>query len=136
MKNYMQNKQNFHYGELKKEAVLVRISDVDLFPPQSTLSWKINEPTDSIVKELFDIRFDLMSGAKKDCLKLHSFRVLSRSKAKGGSKFCAFWIAKIQSLQNGVLPDLNLAIKENQILFFHGRFIFWRVENVWKAKTC
>ena len=132
----MQNEQNFHCGELKKEAVLIRVADVDLFPPQRTLSWKTNEPTDAIIKELFDIRFEFMSGLKNDCLKIHSFRVLSKSKTKGGSKFCAFWMAKVQSLQNSVLPDLNLSIKEDQIVFFHGRFIFWRVENVWKAKIC
>lgn len=131
----MQNKQNFHCEETKKEVALVRISDVDLFPSQTTLSWGASEPTDLIIKELFDIRFDLMGGAKKDFLKLHTFRVLSKARIEAG-KFCTSWVAKVQYLQNFFLPELNLAIKENQFLFFHGRFTFWRVGNMWKAKIC
>lgn len=131
----MQIKQNFHCEKSKKEAVLVRIADVDLFPPQTTLSWKTDEPTDSIIKELFDARFDLMGGANKGFLKLHTFRVLSKAKI-GSYKFCAFWTAKIQYLQDFFLPELNLAIKQNQFLFFHGRFTFWRLGNEWKARIC
>ena len=131
----MQIEQNFHYEKSKKEVVLVRIADVDLFPTQTTLSWETSEPTDSIIKELFDVRFDLMGGDDKDFLKLHAFRVLSKAKIKG-NKFCAFWTAKIQYLQDFFLPELNLAIKENQFLFLHGRFTFWRVGNEWKAKIC
>ena len=131
----MQIKQNFHCEEMKKDIVLVRISDVDLFPSQTTLSWETTEPTDSIIKDLFDVRFDLMGGANKNRLKLHTFRVLSKTKI-GVGKFCASWMAKVQYLQNFFLPDLNLAIKENQFLFFHGRFTFWRVGNEWKAKIC
>lgn len=131
----MQIKQNFHCEEAKKETVLVRVPDVDLFPSQTTLSWEVIEPTDSIIKELFDIRFNLMGGLNKDFLKLHTFRVLSKAKIRGG-KFCAYWSAKVQYLQNFFLPELSLAIKENQFLFLHGRFTFWRVGNVWKAKIC
>lgn len=131
----MQIKQIFHCEETKKELALVRIADVDLFPSQTTLSWKTSEPTDSIIKELFDARFDLMGGTNKDFLKLHTFRVLSKAKI-GGGKFCAFWTAKVQYLQNFLLPELNLTVKENQFLFFHGRFTFWRVGNEWKARIC
>lgn len=131
----MQIERNFHCEKTKKEAVLIRIADVDLFPPQTTLSWEANEPTNLIIKELFDVRFNLMGGADKDFLKLHVFRVLSKAKI-GGGKFCAFWSAKIQYLQDFFLPELNLQIKENQFLFLHGRFTFWRVGSEWKAKIC
>ena len=131
----MQIKQIFHCEETKKELALVRIADVDLFPSQITLSWETSEPTDSIIKELFDARFDLMGGANKNFLKLHTFRVLSKAKI-GSGRFCAFWTAKVQYLQNFLLPELNLTVKENQFLFFHGRFTFWRVGNEWKARIC
>lgn len=131
----MQIKQNFHCEELKKETVLVRVPDIDLFPSQTTLSWETNEPTDSIIKELFDARFDLMGGARKNFLKLHAFRVLSKTKIQGG-RFCAFWTAKVQYLRDFFLPDLNSTVKENQFLFFHGKFTFWRIGNTWKAKIC
>ena len=131
----MQIKENFHCEELKKESVLVRVPDVDLFPPQMTLSWETDEPTDSIIKELFDVRFNLIGGSNRNFLKLHTFRVLSKANIQGG-QFCAFWTAKIQYLQNFFLPELNLQVKANQFLFLHGRFTFWRVGNEWKARIC
>lgn len=131
----MQIERNFHCEESKKETILVRVPDVDMFPAQKTLSWQISEPTESIVKELFNARFDLMGGADKNFLKLHAFRVLSKTKIQGG-KFCAFWWAKVQYSQKFFLSELNLQVKENQFLFLHGRFTFWLIGNEWKAKIC
>ncbi len=127
--------QNIHPGELKTNTLLIRIPDVDLFPVQTTLSWEIEEPNEQAISELFNRRFALMGGTNKEFLRLVTFRILSKVKI-GTSKFCCTWTAKVQYLQDFFMPELNLAIKENQFLFFHGKFTFWRVGNAWKAKIC
>lgn len=133
--NYMQVTQNNHLSEAEKGTLLIRIMDIELFPVQTTLSWEIEEPNELAISELFDRRFALMGGSNKEFLRLITFRILSKVKI-GTSKFCTTWTAKVQYLQNFFMPELSLAIKEKQFLFFHGRFTFWRVGNAWKAKIC
>lgn len=118
----------------KNSGILIPIADVDLFSEETTLSWQIEEPNDSIITELFERRLLLMC-INEDDMKIHAFRVLSKVRI-GIDKFCVSWMAKVEYLRVFHLRIPNLTVEENQICFFHGRFTFWRVHGAWRARIC
>jgi len=131
----MQITQNTHLKEnIKNTSILIRIPDVDLFPAETILSCQTEEPNDLIINELFERRLNLMRRSN-EFLKTHDFRVFSRIRV-GIDKFCIFWMAKMQYLQDFHFADEDIFIKKNQICFFHGRFTFWRVGSAWQARIC
>ena len=131
----MEITQNTHLEEIiKNSAVLIHISDVELFPAETIVSCRAEEPNDSIIKELFERRFNLMR-LDNNFLKKHDFRVLSRSRIRV-DKFSVFWVAKVQYLCDFHLSNQGIFIKKDQFCFFHGKFTFWRVGDAWRARIC
>jgi len=129
----MQITRNTHLEEITNNtAVLIHIADIELFPADAMVSCRAEEPSNLIIRKLFERRFNLML-LDNECLKKHDFRILSKSRI-AGNKFSVFWVAKVQYLRDFHLPKQNIFIKKDQLCFFHGRFTFWQIGDVWQAR--
>lgn len=130
----MPNTQNKHDRKNFKECgSVVRIPDVELFPPETTLTWEISEPNESVVRELFERRFDLCFD--QTIMSIRSFRVLSKARF-GIERYSSSWIAEMQYLRDFDVPQQNMRFRKDGIYYFHGSFTFWRVNGAWKARIC